>query len=200
MSKHPSLDAIDVEILKLLANDCSVTIKEISRNVGVSIPVVRKRLRRLKSLGILRGCKALIDPEAVGAVSYLILVEGEQLRNVSRVIQEFNEVEKAYLSTSRQSGVLIVRIINLQRLDEIVKKIEDLGLNVKNTMLIDVEYSDRVWTPMEPRTSVVLKCAFCRQPIIGKPYQVILDDGTILYFNSEECAKAYFVMKGRDNR
>jgi len=186
MSKPPSLDAIDVEILRLLADDCSITIKEISRKVGVSIPVVRKRLRRLRSLGILRGCKAVIDPEAVGAVSYLILIEGERLLDASSVIRGFNDIEKMYL---------IVRIINLQRLDEIIKKIEDLGLNVKSTMLIDVEYSEKIWTPAEPRTSVIIKCAFCRQPIIGRPYRVILDNGTILYFSSEECAKAYFMMK-----
>ncbi len=195
MSKPPSLDAIDVEILRLLADDCSITIKEISRKVGVSIPVVRKRLRRLRSLGILRGCKAVIDPEAVGAVSYLILIEGERLLDASSVIRGFNDIEKMYLSTSRQTGALIVRIINLQRLDEIIKKIEDLGLNVKSTMLIDVEYSEKIWTPAEPRTSVIIKCAFCRQPIIGRPYRVILDNGTILYFSSEECAKAYFMMK-----
>ena len=195
MVKKPALDAVDVEILKLLAEDCKLSLKDISKKVGVSIPVVRKRIRRLESLGILKGYKALIDPEVVGAVSYLIVVEGREIRSISSILEEFSEVEKAYVSTSRRSGVLIARFTDLKRFDEIISKIESLGLNVKSTMLIDLEYSERVWTPPEPSQRVTLKCAFCNQPIIGEPYKVVLSDGRILYFNSEECAKAYFLLK-----
>lgn len=194
MRERPELDSVDIEILRVLAEDCSVTVKEIAGRVGVSAPSVRRRLRRLKSLGILRGCRAQVDPEAAGAVSYLIIVEGKGVRRASTVYEEYPEVERMYTSTSRGTAVLVARVTRPQRLDEIVKALEGLGLTVRSTMLVDVEHSDRAWVPAEPGSGVVLKCAFCHQPIMGEPYTVELGDGRVLYFNSERCARAYFLL------
>lgn len=194
MLRRISLDAIDVEILRLLSEDCSMTIREISEIVGVSVPVVRKRIRRMRSWGLLRGCKALIDPEVVGAVTYLIVFEarsGQQAKSIAGI----GEVEKVYFSTSKKIGAIIARTLDIKGLDHVSRKLEELGCRIVNTALIDVEYSERVWTPERPGETLRPKCAFCKKPIIGEPYIVTLKDGSTLLFSSEECAKAYFILK-----
>ena len=194
MARVASLDAIDLEILRIIADDCTVSIKDISRMVKVSPPMVRKRLRRMKSWGLIRGCRADLDPEVLGATSYMIIFEAPTPDGLDEVFSSHSGVERIYASTSKNLGVMIVRISDLRRLDELVGSLEKRGYRVVNTALLDNEYS-RVWVPESPRERVQPKCAFCKSPILGKPYVVTLDDGSIVMFNSKECAEAYFLLK-----
>ncbi len=194
MVRVANLDAIDLEILKIIANDCNTSIKEISGKVGISPPMVRKRLRRMKAWGLIKGCRAQFDPEVLGATSYIIVFEANDMGNIEDISNSFNEVERVYASTSKNTGVIIVRVLDLRRLDTLIKRLEELGYRVVSTALLDVEY-DKAWIPESPRERVQPKCAFCKSPIIGKPYIVTLEDGSVVMFNSRECAEAYFLLK-----
>ena len=194
MSRISSLDAIDLEILRILAEDCTTSIKEISKRVGISQPMVRKRIKRMKSWGLIKGCKAQIDPEVAGATSYMIFLELKDVSSVYDLASKFNYIERVYVSTSKNIGFIIVRVEDLRGVDALTKAIEDMGHKIIKIALLDIEY-ERVWVPEAPRDSIQPKCAFCNRPIIGKPYTVALDDGTILMFNSRECAEAYMILK-----
>ena len=60
------LDALDLKILRLLQEDASLSIAEISERIGLSQTPCWKRLRRLETSGILKKRVALIDPRALG--------------------------------------------------------------------------------------------------------------------------------------
>ena len=192
-----TLDAIDLEILRILARDCKATIKDLSAQVGVSPPVVRKRIRRMKSWGLIKGCTPLLDPEVLGATSYIIVFEFRGHQSIRKVFESNPEIEKVYLSTPKRLGVMVVRVLDVKRLDTISRKLEDSGAKVVSTAIVDDESLERTWLPERPLETVQPKCAFCGSPIIGRPYKVTLEDGTILLFNSEDCAEAYFTLRAR---
>ncbi|MCE4604263.1 MAG: AsnC family transcriptional regulator [Aeropyrum sp.] len=192
MSKGIHLDAIDIHILKILARDCTVGTRTISEEVGISQPMVRRRIKRMKSLGLIRGCKADIDPSVAGALTYLIIFEGMPEGRLEDLKREFWEIERIYYSTARKVGALIARIIDLKSADEIARWLEERGLKVNSTTLIDVEYGEGPWVPEKPRERVQPRCAFCKMVIVGEPIRAELDDGTTLYFCSHECETAYF--------
>ena len=60
------LDALDLKILRLLQEDASLSIAEISERIGLSQTPCWKRLRRLETSGILKKRVALIDPRGLG--------------------------------------------------------------------------------------------------------------------------------------
>ena len=196
MRSRPSLDSVDLEILRVLAEDCSVTVKDLAARVGVSVPSARKRLRRLRSLGVLGGCWARVDPEALGASTYILTVRGRDVGLLRDVVLPLQGVEAIYSSTARGIAFIVARVVDPRELEEILSSVEELGLRVEATVLVDSERR-KPWTPREPPRSVTLKCAYCGQPIIGEPYTVTLSDGATLHFSSEECATAYFLLKHR---
>ena len=59
-------DAVDRQLLTILAGDARVSTAELARRVGMSSPAVRDRVTRLEEAGVIRGYHADIDPAKVG--------------------------------------------------------------------------------------------------------------------------------------
>jgi DNA-binding Lrp family transcriptional regulator len=59
------LDARDLEILRVLQEDASVSAAELARRLEISPPGVQKRLRKLQDAGVLLRQVALVSREAV---------------------------------------------------------------------------------------------------------------------------------------
>lgn len=57
------MDAIDLKLLKLLADDSSRTIKELAEEVNLSSSPVVARIKRLEKNGYIKKYIALLDPE-----------------------------------------------------------------------------------------------------------------------------------------
>lgn len=59
-----SLDAIDNQIINLLLDDARIGYTEIGAKVGLSRTAVKTRIAALERQGIIKGYKAIIDPQA----------------------------------------------------------------------------------------------------------------------------------------
>ena len=66
MGSNIELDAIDREILFQLRRDGRLTNVELAKRVGLTPPPCLRRVKRLEDLGVIRGYRAMIDPEAEG--------------------------------------------------------------------------------------------------------------------------------------
>ena len=60
------LDAIDLQILKLLQEDGRMSNVEISTQVGLSAPPCLRRIRALEDAGLIRGYHGIVDGKALG--------------------------------------------------------------------------------------------------------------------------------------
>jgi DNA-binding Lrp family transcriptional regulator len=67
------LDRIDRAILKQLQHDASVSNVALAQKVKLSAPACLRRVERLKSLGMIRGVVALLEPKAVGAGMLVVI-------------------------------------------------------------------------------------------------------------------------------
>jgi DNA-binding Lrp family transcriptional regulator len=63
----PALDRTDREILARLQKDARISNKELAAEVHLAPSSCHGRVRRLESLGVLRGAHADVDPKALGA-------------------------------------------------------------------------------------------------------------------------------------
>jgi DNA-binding Lrp family transcriptional regulator len=60
------VDAIDRKILALLQEDGRLTVTELAARVGLTVSPCHRRLRELEASGVIRGYRAVVDPDAVG--------------------------------------------------------------------------------------------------------------------------------------
>lgn len=61
-----ALDALDTEILKLLATDARTPMRDLARAVGLSAPSTAERVRRLEEAGVIEGYTTRVSPAAIG--------------------------------------------------------------------------------------------------------------------------------------
>jgi len=66
MSITEEVDQTDIEILKMLQDDCRVTLDEMANKLKISKSTVYYRIKKLERLGIILGCHAKLSPEKMG--------------------------------------------------------------------------------------------------------------------------------------
>ncbi len=64
--KQFKLDKLDLQILEILEEDCSLTYSEVASKVNGNMWTVRDRINLLKSRGILEKCKGILDYNKMG--------------------------------------------------------------------------------------------------------------------------------------
>jgi Lrp/AsnC family leucine-responsive transcriptional regulator len=75
------MDPIDARILNFLQEDCSRSLAELGRAVGLSTSGVNERLKRLRARGDIRAYVALINPHTLGYATCAfvqVAVEGKK--------------------------------------------------------------------------------------------------------------------------
>ena len=63
---HHQLDALDEQILRLIAGNARIPFLEVARACNVSGAAIHQRIQKLTNLGILKGSEYVIDPEKIG--------------------------------------------------------------------------------------------------------------------------------------
>ncbi|MCG2863860.1 MAG: Lrp/AsnC family transcriptional regulator [Vulcanisaeta sp.] len=66
MSITEEIDQTDIEILKMLQDDCRITLDEMANKLKISKSTVYYRIKKLERLGIILGCHARLSPEKMG--------------------------------------------------------------------------------------------------------------------------------------
>ncbi|MGA5133548.1 Lrp/AsnC family transcriptional regulator [Streptomyces olivoreticuli] len=95
------MDQIDRNILRELQDDGRLTIQELAQRVGLTSSPCMRRVRQLEQDGVIRGYRAIIDPEAVGR-SFEVLVSVEVKRDREAVeafeaaLKDIPDVIEAY--------------------------------------------------------------------------------------------------------
>src|SRR3546814_3759158 len=62
--KVPTMDPMDRKLLGLLAEDATLSYKELGERLHLSAPAVHERVKKLKKSGAIRGTVARLDGEA----------------------------------------------------------------------------------------------------------------------------------------
>jgi len=64
--KEFRLDKLDMEILEILEEDCSLTYSEVAKKVNGNMWTVRDRINLLKNRGVLEKCKGILNYNKMG--------------------------------------------------------------------------------------------------------------------------------------
>jgi DNA-binding Lrp family transcriptional regulator len=184
-----SLDAMDIEILKILSNNCREKLEDIASRVGLSSPMVRKRIEAMERLGIIKGCVAKVDISMLdGVASRLVLIRRGGSSRLVEALYKHSAVERIYIS---RAGDTIVALVRGVAEDGVRDVIDIIKREAPDAEIFEVDQIyEKSWIPEKPGISIIYRCGFCGGVIIGSPYVLELDN-MLRTFHGKECAEAY---------
>ncbi len=135
------LDPIDVGILRLLQQDGRAKRTEIADIVGLSLPAVSERMRKLEERGVISGYHAHIDARRVGvdvAAFVRVGVDGsDHYDGFVETAAAMPEVQEVHAITGDGSHLLKVRVRNTSELERLLGALQRLpGVHATQTSIV----------------------------------------------------------------
>ena len=139
--KHIDLDDIDHQILDILQHTGRDSASHIANIIGMSVPAVSDRIKKLQGSGVIEGFHATIDAKLVGFdVSAFISVISESSSHYNELIEKANntwEVIQCFTTTGIGSHILLIQTKNTSTLEKLLRRIQGWpGVNRTETQLI----------------------------------------------------------------
>jgi Lrp/AsnC family transcriptional regulator len=129
MPGDKELDRFDREILRLIANDASLSLAEIAGKVGLTPTPCWKRIRRMEQDGIILRRVAVLDPAKVGLpVSVFVEIEtsdhsSDWLARFAGVIEHTPEIVDAWRMSGDVDYLLHVVVPDIASYDAFYRKL-----------------------------------------------------------------------------
>jgi len=141
------LDQIDKHLLERLQVDGRQTTSELAHDVGMSVPAVAERVRKLHESGVIRRFTADVDPKKIGMdVGAYITLISESSAHYDEVIKRAQaqpEVLEIMSVTGEGSHMLLVRTENTSTLENLLGQIQSWpGVTRTETRIILSHYKE----------------------------------------------------------
>src|SRR5262245_59223484 len=132
------LDEIGWKILQELQENARISYAELGRRVGLSIPAVTERVRRMEDAGIITGYHADIDPEKVGLpITAFIRMNmmGDVTPRLTALLKELPEVSECHRGTGSDSFILKVNLASVHHLEKLIDRLLPFGTTTTSIVL-----------------------------------------------------------------
>lgn len=136
----PPYNEKDIRILKILQEDGRTSYSEIARRLGLSEAAVYARIQKMLRHGIIKGFKAVLDPEKLGlGLTAIVAIRAQPSKydRVLREISEIPEVVEVYDVTGDYYCLAKLRIPDREALASILDKIGSMdGIVATETRIV----------------------------------------------------------------
>ena len=155
------LDIQDKAILQILQIDGRASASYISDKIGLSVPTVSERMRKMQEFGIVKGYQAVIDTKKIGCdVSAFITIVSESSAHFNDVIEnaeKTEEVIQCYTTTGSGSHILYVVTKNTSSLESLLRAIQSWpGVTRTITNLVLSSYKDFNNIPLDLEKEAII--------------------------------------------
>jgi Lrp/AsnC family transcriptional regulator len=123
------LDEMDIKILKLLQQDCTRSVADIGKEVGLSTTPCWRRIQKLEEAGVIRARVALLDAPLVNAgVTVFVSIKTSEhslawLERFHQAVVDFPEVVEFYRMSGDVDYLLRVVVPDIAAYDAFYKKL-----------------------------------------------------------------------------
>ena len=151
------IDEIDAEILSLLQERGRMKRNRIAEQVGLSVPSVSERMRKLEERGVITGYHAVVDAKRlhIDITAFIrVMVDGSE--HYTKFVEHalgLSEVQEVHSITGEGSHILKVRTRNTTSLERLLSQIQSWpGVHGSSTSIVLSTYKETRQikaTPME---------------------------------------------------
>ena len=120
------MDEVDKRILRVREADARTSLRKSAEEVGGALGTVSNRVRRMESLGIIRGYTVLLDPDKAGwglSVVIGLRIEKGRLIEIQEKIAKDNRVYGVYDVTGDYDSMVLARGKDRDDLDDLIKNV-----------------------------------------------------------------------------
>ena len=155
------IDDIDAQILDRLQREGRAKRTDLAETVGLSIPSVSDRMRKLEARGVVTGYHAVLDAKRVGHdVAAFVFVQSsgsERYPEFVAAVTAMDEVQELHSVTGDGSHVLKVRVRNTTALERLLARLQALpGVRGTRTSLVLSTHKESPYLRAEPMELVPL--------------------------------------------
>jgi Lrp/AsnC family leucine-responsive transcriptional regulator len=148
------IDRTDLILLKHLQRQGRTKRNELAEEVGLSLPAVSERMRKLEERGILESIQAKLDPKLVGLdVAAFIFVTVESSSNYAHFLDaaaQHPEVLEVHAITGDGSHLLKIRTWNTSTLERLLSEIQSWpGVRGTRTNVVLSSHKETMALPLE---------------------------------------------------
>ena len=149
------LDDTDVRILDRLQRDGRAKRTDLAAEVGLSIPSVSDRMRKMEARGVLTGFHATVDAKRLGRdVMAFVFVQStgsEHYAEFVETVAALDEVQELHSVTGDGSHVVKVRVKNTTALERLLARLQAApGVRGTRTSLVLSTHKESTYVPSEP--------------------------------------------------
>jgi DNA-binding Lrp family transcriptional regulator len=121
-----TLDDLDREILRILTEDCSLSVRKIAKILGKSPTIISKKIQKLKDSGIVEQCTAIINYKMLGynlMALILLNVVGAHIEEIEKLLASEPNVRGVYDITGQYDVAILAMFRDVEDLDKFIKRI-----------------------------------------------------------------------------
>lgn len=142
------LDERDLAIVSALQEDARATYADVAQRVGLSASAVHDRVRKLEQAGVIKGYRAVVDPEGIGLLVTALIaatpLDPRQPDDLPERLADLPEVEDCYSVAGEASYILKVRTRTTGELEDLIRRLrEKTGVATRTTVVLSVPFEDR---------------------------------------------------------
>ena len=118
------LDDTDQKLIRALMADGRASMRQLAAEVGVALGTIANRMRRLESLGVIRGYKVDLDPAKVGWEMTVIVglrISKGRMMDVQKRIARDERVYAIYDVTGDFDSIVMARVRSSDDLNDLTK-------------------------------------------------------------------------------
>ena len=129
MADYKELDRLDRAILRLLADDASLSLAEVAEKVGLTPTPCWKRIRRMEQDGIILRRVAVLDPAKIGVpVTVFVAVEtadhsAQWLERFAAVVAGMPQIVDAWRMSGDVDYLLHVVVADIAAYDDFYRRL-----------------------------------------------------------------------------
>ncbi|MCA9836911.1 MAG: Lrp/AsnC family transcriptional regulator [Trueperaceae bacterium] len=120
-------DTIDQKILLILRKDGRASHAQIAKEVGLSAPAIGERIRKLEQSGVIKGYRAVFDPEVLGLpiCAYVAIIPQPRnpAANLVENLRNQPEIEELHAVAGNYSYFAKVRVKSPEELDAFLDRL-----------------------------------------------------------------------------
>jgi len=124
-----TLDEMDIKILRILQEDCTIPVAEMGKKIGLSTTPCWRRIQKLEEAGVIRRRVALLDAGKVRAgVNVFVSIVTNQhslewLARFHKVLEDFPEVVEFYRMSGQIDYLIRVVVPDIAAYDAFYKRL-----------------------------------------------------------------------------
>jgi len=147
-----SVEDIDRQIVKLLAEDGRMSFTDLGKATGLSTSAVHQRVRRLEKRGVIKGYAAIIDAAALGLpITAFVSVtpfDPAAPDDVPERIRPLVEIEACHSVAGDESYILKARVATPIELEHLLSRIRaEAQVSTRTTIVLSTPYESRPIAP-----------------------------------------------------